>query len=1267
MNRFLPRLLIGLSLLLGAIAVVVYWSTLPPSQPAKDKLPPEQESGPDGPTWTRYEPALEPTWPDQPNFTTDAVRQPVLAGNKVLLTSSRHDDLTAAELATGKTLWRFQAEGPIRFAPAVWNQRVYVSSDDGYLYCVALEDGSLLWKVRGGPSDQLVLGNERLINLWPARGGPAVVGEMHNGKPTGKATVYFAAGIWPFMGIFLHALDAETGQVLWTNSGDGATFIKQPHNTDAFAGVAPQGQLLVEGDYLLVPGGRSVPAVYDRHTGVRLHYRLAESGKTGGGPDIVLAGDVYINGTGVFSLQTGQPIGLISGPVACNGTHLFSMQAGVCRVFDLQKKPALEKEAKQPKVSPDAEPAAKEPAKEVAPSPKQPSQDAKQDKAARLEKQAQAEEKTSDKSSSSKSSKSKSKRSPEAWIGQPKLSVEVPSAKVLLAVQDRLYGAGDGVLFCVENATSQPRLAWQKSFAGKALRLAYGQDTVFVSTQEGYVHAFGPQPGPRTTPPEPAKLPAASPEAETFVRDLMASSGDVREGYAVVSGFERDVLLGLYQNTRWNLLVFEPDTAKAQALRTLLREANLDTRRWAVLTTSLDEAKLPPYLATRIVLAQPPRQATRKRLLEALRPYGGTLCVRTSPNSWEVVRRDGLLPGSANWTHQNTDAANTRVGGDTLVKAPLGVLWFGGPGNQDILPRHGHGPSPQVVDGRCIVEGMDLLRAIDVYTGRLLWTAKLPGLGQLYDNTAHQAGANGIGSNYVSLPEGIFVAHENRAVRLDPETGKELQTYTLPPFEGENQPPRWAFLNVEGDYLIGAASPAPKKEIKRKKGDFTGLGASKRVCIFNWRTGQRIASLQADHAYRHNGIILGGGRLYLLDRTDKDSSGLLAITGARGSVVGSIAAYDLKTGKPLWKNAQGTFGTYLSYSQAHDILLESGLVTRDTLRDEAKGIRALNAKNGQVLWNKPSYTGPAMVRGEWVLKTESRGNGGTACDIRTGEEISVPDPITGKPVLWKWERTYGCNTPAASQHLLLFRSGAAGFFDLCGESGTGNLGGFRSSCTLNLIPANGVLVAPDYTRTCVCNYQNQTSIAFVHWPDNELWTFTTARTITAPVRRLGVNFGAPGSRKDDSGTLWIEYPRVGGPSPRLNLTAFTAGDETPSDEIATFRLHASQVSGTLPWVHASGIQNLQQLRLPLGVDTRPRCYTVRLYFLEPEAKKPGERVFRVALQDELVLDALDVAKEAGGPRKPLVKEFKGVTASTEMVLTFEGPMLLSGLELLVEE
>ena len=47
-------------------------------------------------------------------------------------------------------VWSYKA--PQEPAPAVWKDRVLAAGDDGYLYCLAVEDGSLLWKLRSGPS-----------------------------------------------------------------------------------------------------------------------------------------------------------------------------------------------------------------------------------------------------------------------------------------------------------------------------------------------------------------------------------------------------------------------------------------------------------------------------------------------------------------------------------------------------------------------------------------------------------------------------------------------------------------------------------------------------------------------------------------------------------------------------------------------------------------------------------------------------------------------------------------------------------------------------------------------------------------------------------------------------------------------------------------------------------------------------------------------------------------------------------------------------------
>src|SRR5439155_9024101 len=182
-----------------------------------------------------------------------------------------------------------------------------------------------LWKCRAGPSDRRVLGNGRLVSAWPARGAPVV----HEGK------VYFAAGIWPFMGIFLHALAARTGRVVWTNDGDGSLYIKQPHNADAFGGVAPQGALVVSGDRLLVPGGRSVPACFDRHTGKLLYFQLGENGKRGGG-SLVSANDRFcFNGGVCFEREAGKFLGATAGRLALADQMLYAAEGEALRAFDL--------------------------------------------------------------------------------------------------------------------------------------------------------------------------------------------------------------------------------------------------------------------------------------------------------------------------------------------------------------------------------------------------------------------------------------------------------------------------------------------------------------------------------------------------------------------------------------------------------------------------------------------------------------------------------------------------------------------------------------------------------------------------------------------------------------------------------------------------------------------------------------------------------------------------------------------------------------------
>ncbi len=208
-------------------------------------------------SWTRRA-ALPPAgaWPNRPRLRFDRVDEPVVAGGVLYVGGSADEKVYAIDAATGTTRWVFYTEGPVRFAPVAWKGKLYVASDDGYLYCLSAADGRLLWRVLGGPEDKRLLGNERLVGSWPVRGGPVVADDR----------VYFSAGIWPSEGIYVHAVGAIDGRPAWCNDTVGVPGVRPDVRVGHNRGIAIQGYLAIDGPTLRGPTGMG-PAVLDRADG----------------------------------------------------------------------------------------------------------------------------------------------------------------------------------------------------------------------------------------------------------------------------------------------------------------------------------------------------------------------------------------------------------------------------------------------------------------------------------------------------------------------------------------------------------------------------------------------------------------------------------------------------------------------------------------------------------------------------------------------------------------------------------------------------------------------------------------------------------------------------------------------------------------------------------------------------------------------------------------------------------------------------------------
>ncbi|MHC4749610.1 MAG: outer membrane protein assembly factor BamB family protein [Planctomycetota bacterium] len=1397
--------------------------------------------------WIRELAPPKPAWPkSQDRLHFDASYQPVVVGKTIFVGSMISDRITAYDTETGIEKWRFYTDGPVRFAPVVYKDKLYFASDDGYLYCLNAKNGSLIRKFLGGPAQNKVIGNDRLVSMWPMRGGPVLY----------EGTIYFAASIWPFMGTFIHAIDAETGDVLWTNSSSGSTYLLQSHDSPAFAGVAPQGYLVATEDILLVSGGRSIPAAYDRKTGRFLYFHLAKYGKAGA-CEVMASGDYFFNRGAIHRLSDGIAI---SGAPAL----LIADEVIIGKKSDTIMAYKLEPGAREANV-----------------------------------------------------------------LWQKRVPDELGT--IHLKAGSRLYGSGngngkEGVILAIDvpQDNKQPKISWKAKVDGEVWNMLAADGKLFVITLEGRIYCFA---GKRTEPKHYSRqirpLPVDSRSQKKKVRQILEKI-DEKEGYCLLLGLgRRQLLYQLLNQSKLHIIALDPDAEKVTTIRRRLDDAGLYGTRVAVQVGDITTMQLPPYLANLVVSENLKATGFRKgdifveRVFNSLRPYGGTACFlaprkkhtailrRTNrsnlPNctvtrsdGFTMINRAGLLNDSADWTHQNGDSANTLLSRDKLVKAPLGLLWFGGPSNDKILPRHGHGPSPQVVGGRLFIEGRNILRAVDVYTGRLLWERYFQDLGKYYDNTSHQPGANEIGGNYVSVSDAVYVVYDDNIHVLDPATGQTEREFSMP---GENSP-RWGSIAVWEDLLLAAASPlsiplkdqqgstkipnnmqpAIKKgadweylvgshpnsewiqpdfdarswkrsaagfgfsdrddktvlkdmkdrysivyirksfkisepndiyelglvinyddafiaylngrEILRlgvgqgrgarasgiesheaknyeyfkidnhrnllRKGtnvlaieghnenlnssDFTldpyllflpngdssainntelaGINnlsgvtvnadyasGSKMLIAMDRHTGKVLWKRDAKYSFRHNTIVVTDNKVFCIDGMSELKLAYLKRRGLDIEKERTLHALDVRTGEPLWKTNDGIFGTWLTYSDEHEVLLQAGSRSSDRASDEAdKGMAVYRGSDGKVLWRiDDRYKGPPILYHDRIITQTGGGSASTldeakVFDLLTGKRLMSKHPLTGETIPWNWLRFKGCNTAIASENLLTFRSASAAFVDLTKGQGTASIGGFKSGCTSNLIIANGVLNAPDYTRTCTCSYQNQASLALIHMPEVAYWTFDhyTSPSKATPVKQVGINFGAPGNRYADNDTLWLEFPSIGGPSPDIPVRAKY---ENPR----WLRHHSSRVKDEYNWITASGVTGLREVSIRMflqpgknkrivdafdkhigqiptwpeeqikGAFEQHQPYTVRLYFAEIEQTEIGRRLFNVSLQGRPVLENFDIASEADGANKSVVKEFKQILIKDDLRVTLtpatkrQASPLLCGIEIIAED
>ncbi|MFC1714541.1 PQQ-binding-like beta-propeller repeat protein [Candidatus Poribacteria bacterium] len=1029
--------------------------------------------------WVRKLPPAQAAWPHVGRLHFDASYELVAMGKKLFLGSPNDGSIEAFDTDTGEEVWKFYTEGPVRFAPVAWKNRVYVGSDDGYLYCLEATNGSLLWKFRGASEDrpdQRHLGNNRLISFWPVRGGPVLKDGL----------IYLVAGIWPTLGIFISALDAETGELVWMNEKlDYIENVRIDHNMLQDSGLSPQGYLVAVSDKLLVPNGRSMPAGLDAKTGELIYYCQGYRH----GDCRVTANEEYafVGDDGVVSMEDLREVGskwakagseapegfvirkrdLFEGPFwkykmfpGCNARSVleagicYGMENGVFYAYDLSQARATEYERESDGVI-------QRPLRWDA---------------------------------------------PELWNFHTGYSEA--KSRALIKAGGRLYGHAGEVLFALEvsEGSGDQEMVWEKELDGTPSSMIAADNKLFVVTEEGGIYCFGSEPSEvRLYGSETKESQKSNDEWTRKAADILRYTG-VTDGYCLILGLGTGRLLEeMLKQSDVKVIGVDADPAKVNRLRTELAASGVYGTRVELFIGSPSDFPFSPYIAELVISETYSGERflntfSSEQMFDILHPYGGLLCIEMSADlqsafeqwagaeklakartkrvgEFALLVRPGALPGSAVWTHEASDAARSYYSEDELVKPPLGILWYGDGEDYGFYKIHdyGLGVKPQVVGGKvfALQQFSGMLYAYDAYTGRFVWKKQVHRALQQYPFIEDGSfdwkwvSTNKCVARYASMHDGIYVVYEDRCIVYDPETGRELNTFQYYRANEGSQIPIARDIRVSRDTVIIAASFTDDRRIE------DGLWDSTMLVALDRKEGKVLWTKKAEERFNCKAFAASDDTVFCIDSISPLEVEKWMRRGKDLEAVSStIMALDARTGEAKWtrviESIHTTYGSgqwlplrekddWLAYSREQRLLIAG---------KQGKGY-AFDAKTGRTVWAaKDIGSQPISLGGEDFINQSGRIFGITSGEINNDESLF---------------HRGGCNYAVAGRYLAFLRDETACYVDLHNRE-KHYLRVIRSGCSASLIAADGLLNVPNFSAGCMCNYPIQTSFAMVYMP-----------------------------------------------------------------------------------------------------------------------------------------------------------------------------------------
>jgi len=994
--------------------------------------------------------------------TYDLAFHVVAGAGAIYFGSSSQDKVYALDAASGAIRWTFFTEGPIRFAPAFFDGRLYVGSDDGCVYCLSAADGSLAWKCRVAPEERMIPGNGRMISLWPIRTGLVV----------DEGIVYCTAGLFPEQGTYLAALDARTGSVKYRQRVEAS----------------PQGYILASRQRLYVPTGRTNPAVFSREEG-KPEGQLSSAG----GAYAVLAEDVLVTGPGrgpkelqASDVQTKDTIATFGGlRMVVRGSVAYMQSERQLAAFDRgrylqlsrertqlqRKRDALKKSLdKMPKEQPEAEQARRQIEELSAP-------------IGRLDAQMKA-----------------------CYLW----TVDCRHPYAMIVAGGTLFVGGDNEVAAINSENGE--VVWAGAVEGKAFGLSVANGALHVSTDTGHVHCFH-----HSAPAEPKRI-AEEVRANPYPQDGLtqryeeAADYIARQipgprGYCLVldSGDGR-LAYELARRTPLEIIGVEPDADRASEARKLLDEAGL-YGRVTIHHHAGGELPYTSYFANVIVSDGMVRGGRcpdyQREMTRILRPCGGMLALGVPADAdsesrmrkwgeavwpqWQVAGSGGLtwgrvrragLDGSGEWTHAYAEPGNSACSGDKLIQGRLAPQWFGEPGPRDMIDRHHRNIAPLAKDGRLFAPGDCVVFAVDAYNGTILWRLDVPNsrrLGAFLDS----------GSMAVDEHR-LYVAVEDKCRAYDVRDGRSDAAFTMPQLIG-GEPHDWGYVAYQDSILLGSACKRDASYTQTSRAADEALWYRNMKLVtsdYLFAKDKRDDSplwTYRDGIVLNTTIVMGAGRIYFMETHSPaalaDKTGRMPVTTLFAGGDQYLIALEQGTGRIAFRKKidVGHFEepVYLNFGQGVLLLSGSRLVDKSIWYY----YDAFDAGTGAELWHASHNSELAIDGGHGEYNRCPTIVGDVAYAWPYAYALRSGARIEG----WKFDRRgHGCGGVSASARCLFWRGGNPWMYDLGPDGGPMRLNSVsRPGCWINMIPAGGLVLIPEASSGCTCGFSLQTSLAYI--------------------------------------------------------------------------------------------------------------------------------------------------------------------------------------------